>query len=48
METYLDRAVQVERHAELLGGLFVGSFWLIVVVVVGAVLLHIINRRFDP
>lgn len=29
-------------------GLFLGTFWLVVVLLAGAILLHIASRRLDP
>ena len=44
----LDALAAAEQSASLAGGLFVGTVWLVVVLLVGAIALHIINRRFDP
>lgn len=44
----VDQAAQVERHADLFAGVFVGTFWVVVVVVLGVVLLHVIKGRLDP
>lgn len=44
----LDAIASAERSADLLARLFVGTFWLFVVVVLGVVLIAYIKGRFDP
>lgn len=46
--TYLDSALQVEQGAQIASGLFVGTFWLVVVLLGAWLALAIIDRRRDP
>lgn len=45
---YLDAALQAEQTAQAAAGLFVGTFWLVVVLLGAWLALAIIDRRRDP
>lgn len=45
---YVDYALQVEQTAQIASGLFVGTFWLVVVLLGAWLALAIIDRRRDP
>lgn len=44
----LDRVASAERDAQLVSGLFLGTAWMVFVLVVGVLLVAYINRRFGP
>lgn len=44
----VQQSAQAERYAALVDGLLTGSFWLVVVILVGVGVLAHIKGRFDP
>lgn len=44
----VEQSAQAERYVAFVDGLLTGSFWLVVVILVGAGVLAHIKGRFDP
>lgn len=44
----LESAAAAERDAQLFAGMFLGTAWMVFVLVAGVLLVAYINRRFGP